>query len=154
MIANITWSFLTPVACYKEEIYKYLWEKINAMNNHQDYTIPDSKVHGANMGPIGGRQDPGGPHFGPGPWTLLAGIIWNEFHYNTRCKCWNKKWNNIYKNLIDSIYCGLYDMPMLWLSMFWPACTVNNEELMEYFSLFLSLVVGDYTNCQFLITFK
>ena len=23
---------------------------------------PDSKVHGANMGPISGRQDPGGPH--------------------------------------------------------------------------------------------
>ena len=24
--------------------------------------FPDSKVHGANMGPIWGRQDPGGPH--------------------------------------------------------------------------------------------
>ena len=23
---------------------------------------PDSKVHGTNMGPIWGRQDPGGPH--------------------------------------------------------------------------------------------
>ena len=28
-------------------------------------TIPDSKVHGANMGPIWGRQGPGGPHVGP-----------------------------------------------------------------------------------------
>ena len=27
--------------------------------------VPDSKVHEANMGPIWGRQDPGGPHFGP-----------------------------------------------------------------------------------------
>ena len=27
--------------------------------------IPESKVHGANMGPIWGRQDPGGPHVGP-----------------------------------------------------------------------------------------
>ena len=27
--------------------------------------LPDSKVHGANMGPIWGRQDPGGPHVGP-----------------------------------------------------------------------------------------
>ena len=27
--------------------------------------IPDSKDHGANMGPIWGRQDPGGPHVGP-----------------------------------------------------------------------------------------
>ena len=32
---------------------------------------PDSKVHGANMGPIWGRQDPGGPHVGS---TNLA--IW------------------------------------------------------------------------------
>ena len=28
-------------------------------------TIPDSKVHGANMGPIWDLQDPGGPHVGP-----------------------------------------------------------------------------------------
>ena len=27
------------------------------MNNN-----PDSKVHGANMGPTGGLKDPGGPH--------------------------------------------------------------------------------------------
>ena len=27
--------------------------------------IPNSKFHGANMGPIWGRQDPGGPHVGP-----------------------------------------------------------------------------------------
>ena len=27
--------------------------------------FPDSKVHGANMGPIWDRQDPGGPHVGP-----------------------------------------------------------------------------------------
>ena len=26
---------------------------------------PDCKVHGANMGPIWGRQDPGGSHVGP-----------------------------------------------------------------------------------------
>ena len=28
-------------------------------------TYPDNKVHGTNMGPIWGRQDPGGPHVGP-----------------------------------------------------------------------------------------
>ena len=33
--------------------------------------IPDSKVHGANMGPIWGRQDPGGPHVG-----LMNFAIW------------------------------------------------------------------------------
>ena len=26
---------------------------------------PDGKIHGADMGPIWGRQDPGGPHVGP-----------------------------------------------------------------------------------------
>ena len=30
-----------------------------------EFNYPDSKVHGANMGPIWGRQDPGGPHVGP-----------------------------------------------------------------------------------------
>ena len=29
------------------------------------YAFPDSKVHGANMGPIWGRQDPAGPPVGP-----------------------------------------------------------------------------------------
>ena len=34
--------------------------------------IPHSKVHGANMVPIWGRQDPGGPHVGP-----VNFAIWN-----------------------------------------------------------------------------
>ena len=33
--------------------------------SRQGETIPDSKVHGPNMGPIWGRQDPSGPHDGP-----------------------------------------------------------------------------------------
>ena len=35
-------------------------------------TIPDNKVHGANMGPTWGRQDPGGPHVG-----LMNLAIWD-----------------------------------------------------------------------------
>ena len=38
---------------------------------------PDSKVHGANMGPIWGRQDPGGPHAGP-----MNFVIWAVSHCN------------------------------------------------------------------------
>ena len=34
--------------------------------------VPDSKVQGANIGPIWGRQDPGGPHVGP-----INFVIWN-----------------------------------------------------------------------------
>ena len=41
---------------------------------------PDSKVHGANMGPIWGRQDPGGPH--DAPRTLLYGAILTQFEQN------------------------------------------------------------------------
>ena len=38
-------------------------------------TLPDSKVYGANMGPILGRQDPGGPHAGPIIGTLLSRLL-------------------------------------------------------------------------------
>ena len=36
---------------------------------------PDSKIYGTNMGPIWGRQDPGGPHVGPmnfPVWEILS----------------------------------------------------------------------------------
>ena len=36
---------------------------------------PDSKVHGANMGPIWGRQDPDGPHVGPMILAVREGLI-------------------------------------------------------------------------------
>ena len=39
------------------------------------WDCPDSKVHGANMGLIWGRQDPGGPHVGPmnfAIWVIIA----------------------------------------------------------------------------------
>ena len=35
------------------------------------YTLPKSKIHGAEMGPFWGRQHPGGPHAGPR--DLLSG---------------------------------------------------------------------------------
>ena len=41
---------------------------------YNDY--PDSKVHGANMGPVWGRQDPDGPHVGP-----MNFAIWVYLYY-------------------------------------------------------------------------
>ena len=38
---------------------------VDLVNIGSGDSIPDSKVHGANMGPIWGRQVPGGPHVGP-----------------------------------------------------------------------------------------
>ena len=47
---------------------------------------PDSKVHGANMGPICGRQDPGGPHVG-----LMNFAIWVIIKsFETYC-CFDKE---------------------------------------------------------------
>ena len=45
---------------------------------------PNSKVHGANMGPIWGRQDPGGPHVGPmnfAIWVWLQDSIAVSLHF-------------------------------------------------------------------------
>ena len=38
---------------------------------------PDSKVHGANMGPIWGRQDPGGSHVGPMNFAIWGWCPWH-----------------------------------------------------------------------------
>ena len=48
------------------------------------HAIPDSKVHGANMGPTWGRQDPGGPHVVPmnlAIWDVLQ-EYWESFFIN------------------------------------------------------------------------
>ena len=50
---------------------------------HHLQGIPDSKVHGANMGPIWDRQDPGEPHVGPmnlAIWDVSALIIIIKFN--------------------------------------------------------------------------
>ena len=63
---------------------------------------PDSKVHGANMGPIWGQQDPGRPHVGPmnfaiwvawpamaGPLALCTGMCVLQdynFWHTVRCR--------------------------------------------------------------------
>ena len=62
---------------------------------------PENKVHGANMGPIWGRQDPGGPHVGP-----MNFAIWKPkdpfyLHGLTVISAWisghihNKVWDEI-----------------------------------------------------------
>ena len=61
-----------------ESLFAYYWPFVRGIHwwtegsPSQRVTIdvvnlnnPDSKVHGANMGPIWGQQDPGGPHVGP-----------------------------------------------------------------------------------------
>ena len=50
---------------------------------HTKISNPDSKLHRANMGPIWGWQDPGGPHIGPmnfAIWEKSNHIIWGPFY--------------------------------------------------------------------------
>ena len=42
-------------------------------------TVPDSKGHGANMRPIWGRQDPGGPHVGPMNFAIWGGYSRSDY---------------------------------------------------------------------------
>ena len=42
---------------------------------------PDSKIHGAYMGPTWGRQDPGGPHVGPRN-LIIRVIAWCHHHHH------------------------------------------------------------------------
>ena len=49
-----------------------IWYHKKPRNQH-----PDGKVHGANMGPIWDRQDPGGPRVDPmnfAIWAVMDGI--------------------------------------------------------------------------------
>ena len=91
-------------------IRKYFFEKslVSSILHYKEKTHnkgddSDSKVHEANMGPIWGRQDPGGPHGGPMNFAICGGILesisvyWYivsrfEFHVdlevNVNPKCW------------------------------------------------------------------
>ena len=47
--------------------------------------FPDSKVHGANMGPIWGRHDPGGPNVGPmnfAIWVFALLVFCEMIHWS------------------------------------------------------------------------
>ena len=51
------------------------------MHTNSDWLVdaaPDGMVHGDNMGPIWGRQDPGGPNVGP-----MNFVIMERFSSNT-----------------------------------------------------------------------
>ena len=70
-------------------------------------SFPDSKVHGANMGLIWGRQAPGGPHVGPMNFAIWVVYALKQYD-NTKDNIWlngiflwriNKAWKkmNIYE---------------------------------------------------------
>ena len=61
--------------------------------------IPDRRVHGANMGPIWGRQDPGGPHVGPmnlANWDNYEQISLKNKMVKTHCRWQCQELHNIF----------------------------------------------------------
>ena len=70
---DIVWQVNPPISWGRF----WITFAVSVRSDYEKYEIiPDSKVHGANMGPIWGRQNPGGPHVGPlmAHWTLLSGM--------------------------------------------------------------------------------
>ena len=90
--------------------------------------IPDSKVHGANMGPIWGREDPGGPHVGP---MNLA--LWDcHYLYYSLTKlltCWGLNKNHCYfpYAILKCIFFNRKDIPVIISQTFLPNNLIDNK---------------------------
>ena len=73
MTVWVTYLFFTTMTpwCLKLLVTRLFVQQIVQANSN-----PDSKVHGAYMGPTWGHQDPGGSHVGHmlAPRTLLSGL--------------------------------------------------------------------------------
>ena len=52
------------------------WRDLEKYRVTSSVITPDSKVHGDNMGPIWGRQDPGGPNVGPMNFAVRDVFLW------------------------------------------------------------------------------
>ena len=79
--------------------------------SHCFESIPDCKVHGANMGPIWGWQDPGGPHVGP--MNLVIWDVPSRFTQNmmTQCMSPNRRINLQF----SALWRYTYEMQCLYL---------------------------------------
>ena len=73
---------------------------------------PNSKVHGANMGPIWGRQDPGGPHVGLMNFAFTFSLITLHTKHAAKYMC------------VYSCYVLISDSPKGYLAdhITWPSC--------------------------------
>ena len=70
--------------CFYDTLHQWhLYQKTFCKGNCLLRTVPDSKVRGANMGPIWGRQDPGGPHVGPRNFAICGGMWVCKNGFNT-----------------------------------------------------------------------
>ena len=68
-----------PLVCQPDITLQLLMDAVELLQT-AGINTHDSKVHGANMGPIWGRQDPGGPHVGP-----MNFVIWDCNNNDGNC---------------------------------------------------------------------
>ena len=73
-------------------------------------TTLDSKVHGANTGPIWGPQDPGGPHVGPMNFATLDTLCHALL---ARAELWHVFYQSFLEHYSDNIASALYTCCML-----------------------------------------
>ena len=75
-VVNIVPSYALSIAIIDHVSPKYLEHRRERVWLH---VSPDSKVHGDNMGPTWGRQDPGGPHVGPMNFAIWVDTLHTDY---------------------------------------------------------------------------
>ena len=88
------WSFLNVCPIHRRELSH--WSSLHIDNRHRIDTCtssPDSKVHGANMGPIWVLSAPDGPHVGLMNFAIWVIIPTTLASYKRRCKLFYGKWH-------------------------------------------------------------
>ena len=80
-------SFVDPIDHNKTTIISWLTGGEIGRNMHCLNNVLDSKIRGANMGPIWGQQDPGGPHDGPMNFAIW-GVTRAEHFLNGMISLW------------------------------------------------------------------
>ena len=73
-----------PTKVSGTSVYGYVTWPVIEVLEELNQIIPASKVHGANMGPTWGPQDPGGPHAGHmylAIWDVLYSMVAGEMSW-------------------------------------------------------------------------
>ena len=78
LVSTIYMHWYGPLT--RKQVYS-MWQIITSHKRHMPLQIPDSKVHGANMGPVWGWQDPGAPNIGPMNFAIWDCIACVEMIY-------------------------------------------------------------------------
>ena len=102
---------MTPCYWYNDSHYN-LRQCANPLTWYT-HAVPDSRVHGTNVGPTWGRQDPGGPHVGPMNYAIWGSVVWGGKKFmnksmNLEFSVGSNLWYSsiIWSNTCQSVYCN------------------------------------------------